>query len=107
MKLQFIEPDLDHFAGKFRRPAIRGKQSHLATVSFVALKNINGFTPGCVLVVIDFAEIKHLPLDNTVVGCALILDNAPVSMFFAVFESAFGSEKHKAIVPNNKRKSRG
>ena len=106
MKLQFIEPNLDDFACKFRGLAIRGK-GLLSALTLVALKNVNGFTPGSVLVVINFAEIKYLPLDNTVVRCALVLDNAPVSMFFAVFESAFGPEKHRTIVPNNERKSRG
>jgi hypothetical protein len=107
MKLQLVEPDLDDFTCKFGRRAIIGKQGDLLALSLVASKNINGFTPSSMLVVVNFAEIKHLPLDNAVVRRALVLDNAPVSMFFAVFESAFGPEKHGAIVPNAERKSRG
>jgi hypothetical protein len=107
MKLQFVESNLDNFACKFRRLAVVGKQGHLPTLTLVALKNINGFAPSGMLTVVDFAEIEHLPLDNAVVRNALVLDNAPVSMFFAVFESALGPEKHGAIVPNAVRKSRG
>jgi hypothetical protein len=107
MKLQCIEPDLDDFACKLRRLAIRGKQSHLPTLSFVTLKNINGFTPGSMLAVIYFSEIKHLALNDAVVRCALVLYNAPVPMFFAVFKAAFGPEKHGPIVPKSARKSRG
>jgi hypothetical protein len=107
MKLQFTEPDLDDFACKFRRLTIGGKQCYLSALRFVVFKNIDGFAPGSMLAVINFAEIKDLPLNNAVVRCAPVLDNAPVSMFFAVFKAAFSPEKHRAIVPNNRKKSRG
>ena len=106
MKLQSIEPNLDDFACKFRRLPIGGKQGHLPALTIVALKNINGFTPGSMLAIINFAEIKHLPLNNAAARRALVLDDAPVSVFFAVFESALRPEEHGVIVPNAGRKSR-
>ena len=107
MKLQLIEPDLDDFTCKLRRRAIRGEKGHLPTLSFVTLNNINRLTPGGLLAIIDLAEIKNLSLNNAVVRCALVLNNAPVAVFFAIFESPFGPEKNGAIVPNTGRKSRG
>jgi hypothetical protein len=73
---------------------------HLSALIFVTLQDINGFTPGSTLTVIDFAEIEYLLLNNAVIRCSVVLDNAPVSMFFAVFETAFGSKKHVPIVRN-------
>jgi len=90
MKLQLVEPDPDDFAGKLRRLAIIGKQGHLPALTIIALKNINGFTPGSMLAVVNFAKIQHLPLDNALVRCTLVLNNAPVSVFFAVFDSILG-----------------
>jgi len=50
------------------------------------------------LAVINFAEIKNLSLNNAVVRRALVLNNAPVAVFFAVLKSPLRPEKHGTIV---------
>jgi hypothetical protein len=60
---------------------------------------IEGFdrlTPSLALAVIDFAEIQHLPLNHLAAGAALVLDDIPVAMLFAVFEASIVSQEHDA-----------
>jgi hypothetical protein len=79
----------------------------LPTSIFSALKNINRFAPGSMLAIVNLTEVKDVSLNNTVVRSSLVLNDTPVSMFFAVLKPAFGSEKHGAIVQNTQEKSRG
>ena len=107
MKFQFIEFYLDNFTGQLRRFPVRREQGHLSALIIAVLKYMNGLAPRCVLTVIDFAEVEHLSLDNPVVGHPMVLHNAPVAMFFTVFESGFGSQKHVPIFRNQVEKTRG
>ena len=107
MKLQFIELDLYDFTFKFRRFSIRGKKGHLPALIIFALKDINGFTPRGMLTVVYFSKVEHLSLHDLIVCRALVFDDTPIAMFFAVLESAFRSKKHAPIVRNDTEKSRG
>src|SRR5258707_3958080 len=51
------------------------------------------------LAIIDRARIPHLPLDHLATGAALVLDDVPVTMLFAVFEASVESQKHDANQP--------
>ena len=107
MKFQFTELNLDDFTFQLRSLSVRGKQSHLSALFFAALKDIDAFAPGCMLAIVYFAKIEDLSLDNPVTRHTLVFNDTPITMFFAVFEAAFGSEKHAPILLNTTRKSRG
>jgi hypothetical protein len=58
-------------------------------------------------VVVYFAKIEHLSLNNPVARHSLVLNDTPVAMFFAVLKAVFGSEKHAPIFQDKIKKSRG
>ena len=55
--------------------------------------------PSLELAVIDLAEIQHLPLDHLAADAALVLNDVPVTMLFAVFETSVESQEHDANQP--------
>ena len=67
----------------------------------IVLNHIDRFTPSRALLIIDLAQIQYLALNDAVTAAASVLDNAPVPMFFAVFHSAFGPQKHANSLPEN------
>jgi hypothetical protein len=58
------------------------------------LNHINGPTPGGFLAVIDFTQIEHMALNDPIARHPPVLNDAPVTVFFAVFESLFGPQEH-------------
>ena len=64
--------------------------------------HIDGFHPRGLLAVIDFPEVKNLPLDDFVAHRPVMFNNAPIAMFFSILESWFGAKKHtsQCIVEN-------
>jgi hypothetical protein len=63
------------------------------------IEGIDQLAPSLALAVIDLAEIEHLPLDHLATGTALVLDDTPVAMLFAVFEASGESQEHDAKQP--------
>jgi hypothetical protein len=95
MQLHRLEPHLHAMPlGVWRDLAISGKQRELSVALSRFIKCFDDPTPSFVLTVIDFAEIQHLALHHLAGRAALVLDNIPVSMFFAVFEASVGSQEH-------------
>lgn len=43
------------------------------------------------LVVVDFAKIQNMALNDLVINRSMILNDTPVAMFFAVLEAALSS----------------
>jgi hypothetical protein len=87
-----VEPHLHAMTiGAGRNLAIGGKQRKLAVPLAPFIEGIDCLALGFALAVIDLAEIKHLPLDNLAAGAALVLDDIPVAMLFAVFEASVES----------------
>jgi hypothetical protein len=75
------------------------KQRQLAVPLAAFIKSFDQLAPGLALAVIDLAEIQHLPLHHLAPGAALVLDDIPVAMLFAVFEASVGSQEHDANQP--------
>lgn len=65
---------------------------------FAIFQDLNRAPPCFPLAVIDFAKIEHVLLNYTLFGNAMIFDNAPVAMLFAVLFALGHSQKHAAIV---------
>jgi hypothetical protein len=95
-----IEPHLHAVTiGAGRNLAIGGKQRQLAVSPAAFIKGFDQLAPSLALAVIDLAKIKHLPLDDLATGAALVLDDIPVAMLFAVFEASVESQEHDANQP--------
>src|SRR5262249_23694091 len=60
------------------------------------IKGFDQLAPSLALAVIDLAEVQHLPLHHLATGAALVLDNIPVAMLFAVFEASVVSQENDA-----------
>jgi hypothetical protein len=65
------------------------------------------FYVGFSLAVIDLAKIEHMLLRDAAAGDAVILDDAPVAMFFAVLDALGHSQEHAAIVYRRIATARG
>jgi hypothetical protein len=52
--------------------------------------------PRGLLSIIDFPEVKNLPLDDFVAHCPVIFNNTPVAMFFSILESRLGAKKQSS-----------
>jgi hypothetical protein len=85
--------------GAGRNLAIGRKQRQLAVPPAAFIKGFDQLAPGLALAVIDLAEVQHLPLDHLATGAALVLDNIPVAMLFAIFEASIESQEHDANQP--------
>ena len=59
------------------------------------------------LAVVYLAKIEHLSLNNPVVRHPLVLNDAPVAMFFTVFKTVFSSKKHAPIFLEQNKKIKG
>ena len=85
-----IEPHADD------RPRIRVRIFHGRVVlreqrdllrSIVILtKELDGFAPRSFLPTVEFAEVKHMSLDDAIMLAALAFDNTPVAVLFAILE---------------------
>jgi len=60
----------------------------------ILIENFNRSTPAFALTVVDLSKIKDLPLDKLSTPATAILDDVPVTMLFAVFESRVALQKH-------------
>lgn len=72
-----------------------GKETQFPLLAGLLIEDPDGAHPGLALAVVDFPEVKHLPLDHAP-GGAFVLGNAVISVRLAVFEAPVGFEKHTA-----------
>jgi hypothetical protein len=79
--------------GVFRNLAISGKQRQLAVPLAAFIKGFDQAVSGLELTIIDLAEIQHLPLDHLATSAALVLNDIPVAMLFAVLEASVESQE--------------
>ena len=54
--------------------------------------------PGFPLAVVDLAKIEHMFLRHAAATEAVILNDAPIAVLFAVFDALGHSQEHAAIV---------
>ncbi len=100
MQFHCVEPHLHAVTvGACRNLAIGRKQRQLAVPLAAFVKGFDQMVPSLELAVIDLAEIQHLPLDHLATGAALVFNDIPVAMLFAVFEASVGSQEHDANQP--------
>ncbi len=51
------------------------------------LKDLDGLLPTGLLLIIDLAQVQNVALNDPVGGATLVLNDAPVVVFFAIFLS--------------------
>ena len=51
------------------------------------LENLDGLLPGGLLLVIDFAQVEHVALNDPVTSTTLVFDDAPVTVLLAILLS--------------------
>jgi hypothetical protein len=78
----------------FGNGAIGGKQEQLSVPLSVFIEGFDVSTPGFMLAVVDLAQIQHLARHHFAAGTALVLDNIPVAVLFAVSEASVESQEH-------------
>src|SRR5215467_6222900 len=97
MQFHRVEPHLHAITvGACWNLAVGRKQRQLAVPTAAFIKGFDQVAPRLELAVIDLAEIQHLPLDHLATGAALVLDDIPIAMLFAVFEASIVSQEHDA-----------
>src|SRR6201998_3884941 len=97
MQCDGLEPHLYAVRfGMLGTRAIRREQGKLLVAPGVFVKCFDQATPSLTLGVVDLAEIQHLTLHYFAGGAALALDNIPVAMLFAVFETSVEAQVHDA-----------
>jgi hypothetical protein len=62
----------------------------------IGIEDLDGLDPGGLLAVIDFAQVKNRPLRPLTVRTVNFLDDAPVAVILAVFETVMSVEKRFA-----------
>ena len=63
------------------------------------IEEFHGLAPGRLLVTVEFAEVKHVALEDSSAGDAAVFYNAPVVMLLAVLPTFFAAQKHDCITP--------
>lgn len=83
------------------------KQRNRAWRIFAIFQYLYRAPPGFSLAVVDLAQIENMPLHHTPVAEAMVLDDAPVAVFFAVLDSPSHPKEHAAIVFKSRTGARG
>jgi uncharacterized membrane protein len=60
----------------------------------VRIEGLDTPQPGSLLRIIDLAQVKHMPLDDTSARTAAALHDGPVAVLLAVLEPAMTFEMH-------------
>jgi hypothetical protein len=75
---KLLDPDV-------RRRVLLGKERDLARRVLVLAEEFDGLAPGRFLHAIEFAQIKHMALNDALVGQSAIFHDTPIEMLFAIF----------------------
>ena len=78
---------------RFHR-AFGAKQRHRARQGLAVLEHLDRFLPRGFLLVVDLAQVKHLPLHDPLTDTALVFHDAPVTVLLAVFLPRSAAQKH-------------
>src|SRR6266699_2746465 len=71
---------MHHFLRQFRGLPILRKKYHLMPFAPRLFENFDASAPGSFLAVVDFPQVEHLPLHDTLRGTPSVLHDAPVAL---------------------------
>ena len=102
------QPDRNHVAVESRRDAVLGEKRDLGRAS-AFVERLDRPAPTGALAVVDFAEIKHLPLNHAPVVNPAVFDHRPIPMLLAVLAANLMAQKHAPASrrPDRRRKGLG
>jgi hypothetical protein len=93
-QLHLLELDGDRIRRPRRQRTIVGKQTQLAILAAVLVKDLERLTPGFLLAVVDLAQIQNLPLRARPRAGAAILHHAEVAMGLAILAAFVLAQEH-------------
>jgi hypothetical protein len=66
------------------RGVLLWKQRDLARRVLVLAEEFDGLAPGGFLHAVEFAQVKHVPLDDALAGQPPVFHDTPIKMLFAI-----------------------
>jgi hypothetical protein len=78
----------------FGHGTVGRKQRQTNLLLAYVIKNFDALEPTFLLAVVDFTQIKHVPLHDTTPAAPTAFNDGPVTMFFAIFDSAVTFQMH-------------
>ena len=91
---QIFEPNAnDAFLIHWWGP-IFGIQRHLLRPGPALGEDLDTLAPRAALAVVDLSKVQHLPLHHPSAAHALIFDDVPVAVLFAIFAPTIAPQKH-------------
>ena len=97
-QLQSVDPNMHHIAIQHRRRAVLREQRELPGVLATFVERLERPAPGGSLVVIDLAQMQHVPLHRPPARHSAVLDDAPVTVLLAVLPANLVAQKHAARI---------
>jgi hypothetical protein len=95
MQFHLVQPDLHAKAGgMFGHGSVRGKQRQWQGAIPLRIERFDSPAPTLALTVVDLAQIQHRTLHHLAARATPTLDDAPVTMFLAVFEPSVALQEH-------------
>ncbi len=103
--MEFKSVKIQLYGGDFprqvrRRLAIVRKECDLPRALSTSFNGVDHFAPRQALAVVDFTEVKHLPLGTATIGQTVAFDDAPIAVLFAVLLALVTFEIHCGRNPN-------
>ncbi len=71
------------------------------------LQNLDRTPPSLSLAIVDLPKVEHVPLRDTAARNAMIFDDAPIAVLFAVLEPPCHPQKHAAYCLRIERRRKG
>ena len=92
-QLQFGKLDA-HQLGVIGHDAVFGKKRDRARLGLAVFVKVDRLLPVGFLLVVDFAQVEDVALDDFISGAAFAFDDAPGTVFPAIFLSRGAVQKH-------------
>jgi hypothetical protein len=74
--------------------AFCGHQRHGASHVFSLIENLDASAPSHLLLIVDFAQIQDVSLDNSALGYTPVLNQTPIAMLLTILFARAVSQKH-------------
>ena len=98
--MQFTELDLNNIAIQLGCLAVFREDGYLLWSALALLSHLDRLAPSGMLLVINLAKVEHLALHHPIAATAPVLDDAPITVFFAILEAFCRTQKHAHSLTN-------
>jgi len=80
LELQLVQTNVDNLMRQFWRSPILREKGYLSPLAGSRLKHFDASAPGCLLTVVDLAQVQYRSLDDSSALATAILNDAPIPM---------------------------